>query len=221
MIHPMRGLLDLLFPPRCPFCHHFWSQPDTDYCPSCQQNLPWAFGGTAVQAGAVYTLCLSPLLYQGDVRTSFHRYKFTGRKHYAQVYGKLMAQCVRDQLTEPWDLLTWAPLSPKRKRKRGYDQAFLLAEVLGTQLGISPVVTLEKAKHRPAQSGLGHEDDARRANVKGAYRLKQGADVAGRSILLVDDIVTTGSTLSECAQVLLEAGAEQVFCVTLARARMG
>lgn len=213
-----QGLLDWIFPPRCPFCHEFWSEKGRDFCPTCQNNLPWAFGTLAVQSGEAFRCCVSPLLYRDMVRDSFHRYKFYGQKAYAKVYGKLMAQCVIDNLGVSVDFLTWAPLSPLRKWRRGYDQAYLLARAIGQELGIEPVRTLRKAKHRKAQSRLGGGEEARRSNIQGAYGLASKVEVKGCSILLVDDIVTTGSTLSECAKVLLEAGAEQVVCVTLARA---
>lgn len=71
--------------------------------------------------------CLSPLAYRGRVPDSVHRYKFPGTPSYAGAYGLLIAQCVRDNRAAPLDLVTWVPLSPKRKRKRGFDQAEALA----------------------------------------------------------------------------------------------
>jgi ComF family protein len=116
-----------------------------------------------------------------------------------------------------WELVTWAPLSKKRLRKRGYDQAKLLAEQVSKALQIPLVSTLEKMRDTKAQSTLGAEQ--RRENVKNVYRLAKGCSVTGKRILLVDDILTTGSTLSACAKVLLEGGAERVDCAALARSR--
>ena len=116
-----------------------------------------------------------------------------------------------------FDLLSWAPLSPRRLRQRGYDQAELLARAVGEHLGAAAVPLLVKSRDIPAQSGLS-EQASRRANVLGAYELLPRAEVEGRSILLADDVVTSGSTLSECARVLLTAGAAQICAVTLAQA---
>jgi len=116
--------------------------------------------------------------------------------------------------------VTWAPLSRKRLRERGYDQAEILARGVGDQLSIPAVSLLEKVRHTQAQSDL-KEESRRRANALNAYRLKPGAVVAGKSVLLVDDVVTSGATLSKCARVLLQAGAESVHCLTLAQAKTG
>jgi ComF family protein len=174
--------------------------------------------GMCQQTGEFFDRCLSPFFYADLVRDSFHRYKFDGYRWYAPAYGRWMSDCLRDYLNEPVDLVTWAPLSRRRRHQRGYDQARLLAHEVAVSLGMEETQLLEKAVDTPAQSGL--EGAAkRRANVLGVYALKPGADPAGKRILLVDDIVTTGSTLSECARVLKTAGAERVVCVTLARGR--
>ena len=165
------------------------------------------------------SLCASPLWYQDEVRESFHRYKFKGSRGYAKVYGRLMAQCVRDHLAGRYDLITWVPLSEQRRKSRGYDQAMLLAEAAALELGDVAAETLTKVRDTGAQSGLGKDDSARRANVLGAYRPTDPELIAGQRVLLIDDVVTTGSTLSECARTLRTAGAADVVCVTLARAR--
>ena len=109
------------------------------------------------------------------------------------------------------------PLSRKRLRERGYDQARLLAKATAKALGMPLTPTLYKQRNTQPQSGTG-DAAKRRANITGAYRMKKGADVTGKRVLLIDDIVTTGSTLLECARVLGKAGAEQVVCATVARA---
>ena len=110
------------------------------------------------------------------------------------------------------------PLSDKRLRERGYDQAFLLASAAALELGDVAVETLRKGRNTQAQSGL-DDDAARRANVLGAYTIVDSELVEGKRVLLIDDVITTGSTISECARVLRSAGAADVVCATLARAR--
>lgn len=212
-------LLDLLFPPKCVFCGKLLRRGEEGFCAACQRDLPWCTGPAAEQKPEFLALCASPLWYQGAVRESFHRYKFQGAQGYARTYGGLMAQCVRDHLEGRYDLVTWVPLSPRRRRSRGYDQALLLARRTAEGLGAEVTSTLRKVRHTQAQSGLAGSDGVRRANVLGAYEAVDPSLVAGQRVLLIDDVVTTGSTLSECARVLRTAGAAEVVACTLARAK--
>jgi competence protein ComFC len=218
VIQALEVLLDLLFPPKCVFCGALLQKGESGLCAGCQTTLPWLTGEAAEQKGEFFSLCVSPLRYQDKVRDSLRRYKFSGRRGYGRVYGTLLAQCVHDHLAGRYDLITWVPLSARRRRQRGYDQAFLLASAAAEALGEKAVATLRKARHNRAQSGLG-EDATRRANVIAAYEVLDREAVRGRRVLLIDDIVTTGATLSECARTLLAAGAKEVVCAAAARAR--
>lgn len=219
MSGPLGAMLDLLFPPRCVFCRRLLHRGEEGICPRCQQELPWALGAEAEQTGEFFSLCASPLWYQDQVRASFHRYKFKGVRGYSRTYGRLVAQCVQDHLAGRYDLITWVPLSRARLRQRGYDQAMLLASAAALALDDVAAETLCKVRDTEAQSGLGKNDASRRANVLSAYQVTDPALVEGRRVLLIDDIVTTGSTLSECARVLRTAGATDVVCAALARSR--
>ena len=219
MSRPLGALLDLLFPPRCVFCRRLLHRGEEGICPRCQQELPWALGAEAEQTGEFFSLCASPLWYQDQVRASFHRYKFKGVRGYSRTYGRLVAQCVQDHLAGRYDLITWVPLSRARLRQRGYDQAMLLASAAALALDDVAAETLCKVRDTEAQSGRGKNDASRRANVLSAYQVTDPALVEGRRVLLIDDIVTTGSTLSECARVLRTAGATDVVCAALARSR--
>ena len=218
MSGPVSWLLDLLFPPRCVFCGKVLSSGELGFCARCRKELPWLEGAAAEQTGEFFDLCASPLAYRDAVRDSIRRYKFKGRQGYHKTYGRLVARCVRDHLAGKYDLITWVPLSDRRKKERGYDQAFLLASAAALELGDVAVETLRKGRNTRAQSGL-DDDAARRANVLGAYSIVDPELVEGKRVLLIDDVVTTGSTFSECARVLRSAGAAGVVCATLARAR--
>lgn len=124
---------------------------------------------------------------------------------------------VRPGTSGRFDALTWVPLSERRRKERGYDQALLLARAVGEHLGMEPEEVLCKMRHTQAQSGL-LDGAARRENVRDAYRCIRPGQVSGRRFLLVDDVITTGSTLAACAAVLRQAGAADVVCVTAARA---
>lgn len=211
-------LLDLLYPPKCIFCGRLLRDGESGWCGACQEGLPWIGEDEPEKVCAPATRCAAPLWYRDDVRESFHRYKFEGRDFYAPVYGKLMAQCVRDRLGLDFDLICWAPLSGKRLKRRGYDQAELLARVLAETLDRPIVPALRKTRDTVEQSSL-DSGDARVQNAAGAYECVDPAAVEGKRVLLVDDIITTGSTLSSCARVLLDAGAGEVWAAVFARAQ--
>ena len=213
------ALLDLLFPPKCPFCQRLLHDPRAPLCPNCQASLPWLTGRAGERRVDFTQGCWSPLAYQAQVREAVQRYKFAPAPAYGRPFGLLMAQCARDQGVEA-ELVTWAPLSKKRRRKRGFDQGELLARTVGECLALPVRPLLEKSRHTVPQSSL-PDGAARRANALGAYSLLPGGRIEGGRVLLVDDVVTSGATLSECARLLCQGGAKQVLCLTLAQAGEG
>lgn len=216
-MNPGTALLDLLFPPKCPFCQKILDDPRAPVCPACQPALPWLEGAAGEQKVEFADGCFSPLAYRDSVVEAVHRYKFQRVRAYDKPLGQLMAQCLLDRRPQGADLVTWAPLSRRRLRERGFDQAELLARVVARETGIPARATLCKRRNTGLQSRL-QEESARRANALGAYALLPQIDLAGKRVVLVDDVVTSGSTLSECARLLRQAGAAQVFCLTLAQA---
>ena len=183
----LSALLDLIFPAKCPFCGRVLDRPGI--CDTCRGELPWTEGADALRRGPGGFLCAAPLWYQGLAREG----------HFSGAF----------------DTVTWVPVSPRRLRQRGYDQARLLAESACRLWETKPLPLLRKTVHNPAQSGL-KEAAARRANVLGVYEAVDPERISGHRILLVDDICTTGATLAECARVLREAGAADVVCAAAA-----
>ena len=214
----LTGALGLLFPVKCPFCQTILEDPEAPLCPDCQTRLPWLLGREAERKVDFADGCFSALAYRDRVPEAVRRYKFARVRACGRPFGLLVAQCAQDHLPQRPDALTWAPLSDRRLRERGFDQAELMARAAGAAMGLPVIPTLKKLKHTKAQSDL-TDPRKRRANVQGAYALLPGAEVAGRRLLLVDDVVTTGATLGECAKVLLMGGADRIWCATLAQAR--
>lgn len=213
----LSALLDLIYPPKCPFCRSVLDRPAGGVCPICEGSLPHT-GSERAHRLENGMLTLSPLRYTGTVRGAVRRYKFSGASGYAVPFGKRMARCLKEERDPALFIVTWVPLSDKRRRSRGYDQARLLAESMAKELGLEkPVPLLRKLRDNGPQSAL-TDHEARRANVKGVYTVTDPAAVAGKHILLVDDVLTTGFTVSSCAQALKKAGAVEVTAVTLARA---
>lgn len=205
----------LLFPSKCVFCNAVLKSGDL--CIECEKTLPYTKGEAVSQKFPFIQSCVSPLYYKDNVRLSIHRYKFGGCSAYCSRYGRLVSDCVQKALAlDGIDMVSWIPLSKRRLRRRGYDQAQLMAERLAEGIGKPCAPTLIKSRDNKAQSTTRSVKE-RRDNVAGAYELLKDAEVSGRRILLVDDVVTTGSTLSEAARVLRKAGAKSVFAATLAR----
>lgn len=142
------------------------------------------------------------------------RFKFKDRPRLASPLAGFLARLLREHSLQA-DLLTFVPLSSRRKRERGYNQAQLLAKSLSLQTGIPWAELLLKVKDTPAQSKLPRQK--RLANVKGAFVLKGGIDIKGKRVALVDDVLTTGATAGECARLLKMGGAEEIYILTLAR----
>ena len=214
------NLLDLLFPPRCVFCRKLLKKGEKDLCTPCRTSLPYTDERSVRQKGEFYEFCLAPLFYKDQVRESLLRFKFKGKTHYAACYGALLSDCIRQNMPEQYDLISWVPLSDRRRRSRGYDQAALLGMAAALELDTVAVETLKKLRDNPAQSSLSGGADSRRANVSGIYAVSDPELISGKTILLIDDIVTTGATLSECARTLRTAGAARVFCAAVARSEL-
>ena len=209
-------LLDLIYPPKCVFCGGLLHSGETDLCGKCRHSLP-NFDGS-VKRGKYYRQCWPVYTYEGAVVESIHRFKFGGMQQYAAAYGRLIAAMLLRCRVE-FDVLTWVPISPKRRRKRGYDQSWLIAKTVAGELKVPCVRTLEKHLDNKPQS---RQKDAasRQANVRSAYRSVSPENFAGKRVLLIDDIITTGATLSECSKVLRIAGADEVECAVLAAAML-
>ena len=206
----LSAFLDLLFPPKCPFCGKIIES--SGICPACRSALPWVPDEEPPRELSGGVRCAAPLRYEGLARAGILRLKFQGASAAARPVGELIAQCAAERFSGEFDTVTWVPVSRKRLRQRGYDQAELLARSACRAWGVKPVRLLDKHTDNPAQSSL--EDAAsRRRNVHGVYR---AADCAGKHILLIDDVCTTGSTLGECARTLIASGAEHVVCAAAA-----
>lgn len=206
-------LLELCFPTRCCFCRRL-TGPGRPVCALCAARYPDRPAGQRERLLAPGLRAYAPLRYEGRARDALLRYKFGERTGYAPVFAAFMLKCL-DENAISCDSITWVPLSGRRLRERGYDQARLLAEALAAPAGLHCERMLVKTRHTRPQSGL-RSREQRRKNAEGAYRAADGAPIRGRRVLLVDDIVTSGATLSACAGALKRAGAAEVICLTAA-----
>ena len=208
-------LMGVLFPPKCVLCGKILDKDETDICRTCRQEAPEYPQGK--RRGQFLDSFAAVWYYEGNVRRSLLRFKFGGAGNYAAAYGRLLAMKIQSQHPDGFDVLTWVPVSFLRRLRRGYDQVELLAKAVGRELGMTPTSLLRKIRHNRPQSGI-HGEAERRANVLGVYRLARGVQIAGKRILLLDDILTTGATAGEAARVLKTAGAREVHCAAVAAA---
>ena len=213
----MIDLLKLLFPPKCMLCGRLLGE-EQEICAACREKVLLNTAPPRVENGAFFDKAAAGLWYENDVRKAIHGLKYREKQSYARPLARVMAYTVRHKLEEDVDIITFVPTNAATLRKRGYNQAELLAQELAAMLDVPCLPTLEKTRDTNPMHGLRPEE--RRANVLGAYRLCCSAEtVAGKRVLVADDILTTGSTLSECARMLKTAGAVRVLCVCAAAAR--
>jgi ComF family protein len=215
-------LLDLALPPRCAGCGR-------EGAPICDECRPALEVRRDRPAGAPIGLPVelpAPLVqlewaapFTGTARTALHALKYTGERRLAEPLGGAAAERWR-RAGAGGDLIVPVPVHAERARLRGYDQATLLAAVIGRRLDLPVARLIERHRRTVAQFDLDRAD--RGANVAGAFRLDPhlGPGLAdGRWVILVDDVTTTGATLAACASVLMEAGALAVSGLTVARER--
>jgi ComF family protein len=222
------SFLNLLFPPRCVTC----DQSDSWLCSACQDRIEFIRPPICPRCGqptAMPRLCPScqeaPLqidgiravgYLEGTLRTAIHRFKYSNMRSLADPLGQLMAQYVmQNQL--PIDVIVPVPLHPQRLRKRGYNQAALLAREIAKTVGL-PLSedALSRVKSTIPQVGLTARE--RRDNVRGAFHCSD-TGLKEQRILLVDDVCTTGATLEACSLALRERGVGVVWGLVLARER--
>lgn len=205
-----------LFPDKCVLCNRVLEKDETDLCHDCRIHGPQCPVSNSKYPYLKRWMAL--WYYEDNVRGSLLRFKFHGKRHYAETYGRMLAMRLSREEWTDFDILTWVPISDRRKRKRGYDQVELIANAVAQELGMTAQPCLKKVWDNPAQSGIVGQAE-RRANVLGVYAAVNEESVKGKRILLLDDIVTTGSTAGECARVLLTAGAKEVNFAVVAAAR--
>lgn len=209
------ALSRLVYPPKCILCGKLLSRDEADLCHLCRKDThPYP----ASKIKFSYVAGWKALWYYKDaVRSSILRYKFSGRRRHGAAFGRILGQYLKSDTTLGWDMMTWVPVSRRRKWRRGFDQVALIAEAAAQELGCTARPLIKKIRHVPPQSTLQNEA-MRRANVLGAFAVIDPETIRGKRILLLDDIITSGATISECARILLTAGAKEVYCAAIAAA---
>lgn len=236
-------MLDWLYPPRCRYCRESIAQDQNYFCHACLQKIRLVSHPLCTTCGRPFLdtggddhlcgACLAraphfhearawacyPSVEDGShpLREVLQRFKYGRKISLGKPLGRLMARgCGKFLSGHRADMIIPVPLHPKRLRWRGFNQAVILGREVARQwkVPIDPFI-LERSRETPPQTQLDEEE--RRKNMRGAFFVSPAKSVAGKSVLLVDDVYTSGATVNECSRTLLRAGAKEVSVLTLAR----
>jgi ComF family protein len=239
------GLLDLIYPPRCLVCERYDTPSLCETCSAAFTPIPDPLCGTCgrpvepEQSGPCRTCdahresvggdwafdsARSAGIFEGSLRLALHRLKYTAGESLGLPLGAYLANRVAghelfsSEQIGAIDSILAVPMHPLRERSRGFNQASLLAAPVAEILGVPllPPGTVRRTRRRPAQVGLSQKQ--RRQNVKEAFVVpeREAPLIAGKQILIIDDVFTTGATVNACASALRDAGAARILVATLA-----
>lgn len=193
------------------------------FCAKCSEAFPGAISETFVCANCGhrelhFESAVAAYRSRGVVRKVLHDFKYNRQRYLRHVLARWLCDALEDPRLagRHFDIVVPVPLHSARQRERGFNQAALLAELLARESGWPTHDALERTRYTTTQTAYDRAERMR--NLDGAFRLRERADVQGLRVLLIDDVLTTGSTLSECARVLKAGGAVSVHAATAARA---
>ncbi|MEW6097008.1 MAG: ComF family protein [bacterium] len=243
MLKFFNDLINFIFPAKCRTCNESLSTLEEKYiCKECFSKIDFIRPPYCDKCGKVLVESFSEIekplckecqtikryfykarvvgVYEGILRESIHIFKFEKKIGLHKPLGELLVNYLKEQqgdLIRQIDFIIPVPLHRKRLKSRGFNQAQLLCCYIERHFNVPLNLDLKRIRFTPPQMNLKREE--RLQNIKGAFEIKNHNSIMGKSILLVDDIFTTGATVDECSKVLINAGAKQVFVLTLARGR--
>lgn len=233
------GFLDLWYPPHCESCGTAIAEAALVLCSRCRSDLPlialprchrcsFPFDGEMAgfpefechdcrERRFAFDCCVAPFRFRNPIRKMILELKYQRQSRLGDPLGEWLGECVATDArlaSVTLDGIVPAPLHPVRLRERGFNQAELLAEKVAARTGVPLLNLLRRTRYTSTQTARDRRE--RMENLKGAFELKEEGSLKGRTLLIVDDVFTTGSTIEACAQVLNGAGA-RVFAATAAR----
>ncbi len=207
MINWLDDFLSLIFPPRCEVCK---KDSKEVLCAGCFEQINFMKPHLGIYSVSVY---------EGAIKTAIHRFKFKKRKRLAEPLGVLMVQYLSQIPSldiKELDAIVPVPLHPRRLRQRGFNQVHSLAGIVSRYFGTPVLPALERTRETKAQFDLPRQE--RFKNITKAFKVTNPGSVYNKRLLLLDDIYTTGATITECTKTLKIAGAKRVEVLTLSRA---
>jgi competence protein ComFC len=207
----------------CDACHGNAPRISPPFCGTCSEPFSGAITGTFACANCshrrlYFKAAVAVYRSRGIVRRVVHDFKYREQMHLRYLVARWLCAALDDERLRgrQFDVIVPVPLHPARQRERGFNQAALLASFLTDQISAPVKPLLERIRYTTTQTAFDRSE--RMENLRGAFRLRRKIDMRGLRVLLVDDVLTTGATLSECARVLKKAGAVSIYAATAARA---
>lgn len=229
-------LLNIVYPPHCALCLAE-TEPGDHLCGPCRQtaskiDAPFCYVCSEPFSGQIdgdftcsrcqerefsFECAITRYLHRGPVREFVHRFKYNRQYYLRLELGRWLGETLDDfrMTKQPIDAIVPVPLHSARKRERGFNQAAALARLLAQKAGKPMVHALQRVRYTSTQTQF--DRHARMENLRNAFRMRQNVPVRNLHLLLVDDVLTTGSTVDECARILKQAGAGSVRVATVAR----
>lgn len=240
----LHAILDVIYPPKCSVCTTLlWEKVDPHdpverfFCRSCFEQFSNITPPFCIHCGRPFPSrtvedhtcedCLinpplfdalrAPYLYEGPLMEAIHQFKYGGKRFLAKPFGTLLADYAQEWIPRDEGLLVMpVPVHPIKLKEREFNQSLLLARPISTRLeGELDFLSLRRIRNTLPQTGL--KGAERRRNVRRAFAFEGKSSVKGRTVLVIDDVATTGNTLNECARVLKTGGAREILCLVLAR----
>jgi ComF family protein len=229
----LNGLSDLIFPFSCEICHKKLEVSSgrqylcaecigkiklirEEICSCCGKESAISPCRSCKEKKQIFQKARSAGIYEGVLKECIHLFKYNRKTYLARPLGKLLIDLIYcEQDLSKAELLVPVPLDKRKYRERGFNQAQLLAATISKKTGIPISRGLYRIGNAPSQTQLSCQE--RIKNVEGLFKVAGNNGIMGKSILLVDDVFTTGATANECARTLLRAGAQKVNVLTVAR----
>lgn len=218
LVHPV---FDFFYPPICHLCDASLNEKENLICKSCWSNIP--YNQISLKSNQISSISGEKFFsefhwcftVQDEVLEIIHLFKYRGyRKLRNQLSSYLIRKTEKILSIKNIDLLVPVPLHKKREQQRGFNQSFLLCENITEETKIPSIKDLLiRTKNNISQTGLNREERA--VNVKNIFSINKDYDITGKTILILDDVFTTGATINECANVLMKNGAREVTVLTL------
>ena len=207
-------LISFFFPERCPFCRKV-IEAEEIACGDCLERI--TANHIPIVRGVNGFRCIDSFVYGGKVRRMLLNVKYRERTQHIRQVSKILAKDIRDHYgDDAFDLITCVPIHPKDMEVRGYNQSQLLAKEIASLLQLPYAETIEKIKRTKKQHQLQYKE--RLKNLNGVFRIIDKDAVRGKRILIVDDIVTTGTTLGKCCQAINKGKPNRICCAAIANA---
>jgi len=213
------AVLGLAYPPRCQACGRSMALFSGGVlCGDCYNGIKTDPGGFLINTDIFhFDASRSVCVYEGAIRECIHKFKYGNRAASGRLFKKLMAEFAEKYMDmRRFDWLVPVPLHRDKEKERTFNQSGLLAIWLSQSSGV-PVLNKNLVRVRPGRPQIASSKNKRISDIKGAFKVSRPRSMLGKTILLVDDVLTTGATANECSNVIKKAGADCVEVLTLAR----